>query len=85
MEKRLLQLIRQHGLDDADHPQYVTCRTVQCLNVCQDGPIMIVHPEAVRYRLVDNFALERIVQQHLLGGEPVAELMLPPNFRSMSS
>jgi (2Fe-2S) ferredoxin len=85
LEKRLLHLIQQHGLDAPEHPQYVTCRTVQCLNVCQDGPIMIIHPEAVRYRLVDEAALERIFQQHLLGGEPVTDLLLPPHVSSASN
>jgi (2Fe-2S) ferredoxin len=46
---------------------------------------MIIHPEAVRYRLVDEAALERIFQQHLLGGEPVTDLLLPPHVSSASN
>jgi len=78
LEKRLLALVAQHGLDDPDHPQHVTCRVVQCLAVCSDGPIVTVHPEGVRYRLVDAAALKQIFQQHLLNGQPVEALRLPP-------
>lgn len=81
LEQKLNALIAQHGLDDPEHPQHASCRLTNCLAVCEDGPIIIVHPEAIKYRRVDAAALERIFQQHLLHNEPVAELQvkaLPP-------
>ncbi len=46
-----------------------------------NGPIMIVHPEIIKYQHVDAAALERIFQQHLLQGQPVEELIVhqPPS------
>jgi (2Fe-2S) ferredoxin len=76
LEKRLIELIEQHGLDDPDHPQHVSCTLTNCLGVCAAGPVIIVHPEAIKYHHVTEAALERIFQQHLLGNQPVAELIV---------
>jgi (2Fe-2S) ferredoxin len=80
LEKRLLELIEQYGLDDLNHPLHVSCAITNCLGVCADGPVMIVHPEAIKYHHVTEAALERIFQQHLLGNQPVEELIVrePP-------
>jgi len=75
--QQLQQLLRQHGLDDPAHPRYTICQTVQCLGVCASGPIMMVHPEAIRYHQVDEVALGHIVREHLLQGQPVEALKLP--------
>lgn len=75
----LQRLIKNHGLDEPSHPQSVSCRQVQCLGVCHSGPIIMVHPEAIRYHQVDIAALDRIFQEHLVQGNPVADLILPPS------
>lgn len=79
LEAHLQRLIKDHGLDDPNHPHTVSCRQVQCLGVCHSGPIIMVHPDAIRYQQVDIAALERIFQQHLIQGNPVADLILPPS------
>lgn len=76
LEKRLAHLIAQHGLDDADHPHHTTCTLTNCLGICAGGPIMVVHPDGLKYGRLTLTALECIFKQHLLGQQPVEEFIV---------
>lgn len=46
---------------------------VSCLEICEHGPIALVHPDGTWYAQVDDEVAARIVREHLVAGKVVED------------
>jgi len=67
------QRVKQLGLAGAGQ---VRINQAGCLDRCEEGPCVVVYPEAVWYTYVDEHDIEEIIVEHLQHGRVVERLKL---------
>lgn len=71
--EKFREVIKEQGLQGE-----IRAQRAGCLDACSFGPAVVVYPSGTYYQKVQPEDVERIVKEHLIGGNPVKELELPP-------
>ncbi len=57
-------------------PGGVRVNTAGCLDRCEEGPVIVIYPDAVWYTYVDREDVNEIIDQHLCHGRIVDRLRI---------
>lgn len=67
------QRVKELGLAG---PGKVRMNKSGCLDRCEEGPVLVVYPEAVWYTYVDRSDIDEIIERHVVRGEVVERLKI---------
>ena len=73
IKEKLEAEIRKAGLQDE-----VGVVTTGCNGFCAVGPLMVVQPDGIFYQLLKETDIPYLVEEHLIKGRPVKELLYTP-------
>jgi len=68
----LSQTLMQKGIIGTVQPIQTSC-----LNRCQQGPVILVEPGHTMYVGLTKEKIDRIVEEHIIGGNVVNEFVIP--------
>jgi (2Fe-2S) ferredoxin len=66
--------VKELGIPSAGNR--IRINSAGCLDRCEEGPVIVVYPEATWYTYVDEQDLDEIIEEHLKHGRVVARLKI---------
>lgn len=73
--QELFQYLNQKIMQEGIMGTVLAVRTA-CLNRCTFGPVMLVEPGHIMYTALTKEKIDRIVKEHILGGNVVEEYVI---------
>ena len=73
--QQLFQYLTQKVMQEGIMGTVQTVRTA-CLNRCSFGPVMLVEPGHIMYTALTKEKIDRIIQEHIIGGNVVEEFVI---------
>ena len=70
--QHLSQTLMQKGIIGTVQPIQTSC-----LNRCQQGPVILVEPGHTMYVSLTKEKIDRIIDEHIIGGNVVSEYVIP--------
>ncbi|WP_164521551.1 (2Fe-2S) ferredoxin domain-containing protein [Iodobacter ciconiae] len=65
--------IKKLGLNQ---PGKVRINKAGCLERCEEGPVLVVYPEAIWYTYIDKSDIDEIIDEHIVNGRIVERLKI---------
>ncbi len=75
--EKLKNVLKNNNLEDPTRSQGIVLRSkVDCLRICHSGPILLIWPDGIWYKDVYANRIERIIESHIIQGNPIKEWVL---------
>ena len=77
------EMLRQYLRDKLKTSNVANARAnmAGCMDQCENGPVLVIYPEGIWYRASTKQEIDRIVEEHLVGGKIVTDLQVTERIR----
>ena len=66
--------VKKLGISNGENR--IRINSAGCMDRCDDGPVLVIYPEAVWYTYIDQSDLDEIIEEHLKNGRVVERLKI---------
>jgi len=66
--------VKELGISKTDNN--IRINSAGCMDRCDEGPVIVIYPEATWYTYVDESDLDEIIEEHLVNGRIVERLKI---------